>query len=176
MIVGNFMADAVKGRDLSGYPHGLQRGIRLHRAMDAFTDRHDAHLQGRQRARRHAGRYASVVMDLFYDHLLAARWELFHPMPLQAYAARMYNVLTANAHRMPERTQRMLPHMVAGDWLASYASIEGIGRALEGLSSRAPEGGPMRGSEKVLREHMDAYTQEFSIFMVDMEAFTRTFR
>ncbi|MBK7945962.1 MAG: hypothetical protein IPJ85_11965 [Flavobacteriales bacterium] len=39
VITGNFMADAVKGRDLSRFDPRLQEGIRLHRRIDSFTDR-----------------------------------------------------------------------------------------------------------------------------------------
>lgn len=176
VIVGNFMGDAVKGRDLSRFTPGIERGLRLHRAIDTFTDSHAVQQKGRQRAHQHAGRYASVVMDLFYDHLLAANWDLYQEEPLDRFTGRMYDVLSAHAHRMPERTQRMLPYMVAGDWLTSYASLEGIARALDGLSKRVPEGGPMRGSEQVLRANLVQYTGEFKIFMADIEAFTRSYR
>ena len=38
VTVGNFMADAVKGKDYQNYSEGIQRGIILHRAIDTFTD------------------------------------------------------------------------------------------------------------------------------------------
>lgn len=176
VIVGNFMGDAVKGRDLSRFPTGIERGLRLHRAIDSFTDGHPIQQQGRERAHGHAGRYASVVMDLFYDHVLAVHWEEFHPEPLQRFSARMYELLLRNEARMPERTRRMLPYMVQGDWLTSYATLEGIGRALEGLSHRVPEGGPMRGAERILQEHLNLYTEEFKGFLPEIQAHTAYFR
>lgn len=170
VIVGNFMADAVKGRDLSRFHPGLARGIQLHRAIDSFTDGHPLQRIGRERAHAHAGRYASVVMDLFYDHLLAANWSDFHPEPLPAFARRMYALLQDHQELMPERTRTMLPYMVQGDWLSSYATLSGVGRALAGLSRRVPQGGPMRGAEVVLQEHLDRYTAEFREFLPLMDA------
>ena len=73
-IVGNFMADAVKGRDLSGWSAGLQTGIRMHRRIDSYTDNHPLTLLGRERLRAHCGKYAGVALDLFYDHAIASRW------------------------------------------------------------------------------------------------------
>ncbi|MGV3637059.1 MAG: ACP phosphodiesterase [Flavobacteriales bacterium] len=176
VIVGNFMGDAVKGRDLSRFGPGIERGLRLHRAIDSFTDVHPALLEGRQRVHAHAGRYASVVMDLFYDHILAANWELLSQEPLPRFAQRMYALLNAHEARMPERTRRMLPYMVHGDWLTSYSTLEGIGRALDGLSRRVPAGAPMRGAERVLRADLERYTAEFNAFLPAVDAHTRPLR
>ena len=40
--VGNFIADAVKGKQYLKYPDEIQKGIQLHRAIDTFTDQHEA--------------------------------------------------------------------------------------------------------------------------------------
>ncbi len=168
VIVGNFMADAVKGRDLTRFPAGVQRGIRLHRTIDTATDTHPLYRTGRARVRPHAGRYAGVVMDLFYDHLLAAGWEQLHAEPLPRFAARIYALLNEHTHLLPERTRHMLPWMVRGDWLTSYATLDGIGQALEGLSRRVPQGKVMRGAEQVLRQHLPNYQAEFGTFLNDL--------
>lgn len=161
VITGNFMADAVKGRDLSRFDPVVQRGIRLHRRIDAFTDAHRAEHPGRVALRAHAGHYAPVVLDLFFDHLLARNWALWHPEPLPSFAARMYGVLQNHAHLMPERTRQMLPHLVAGDWLSSYATLDGLGMALHGLSRRVPQGARMAGAERVLASHQHHFEAEF---------------
>lgn len=176
VIVGNFMGDAVKGRDLSRFSPGIERGLRLHRAIDSFTDVHPMLSEGRQRVHAHAGRYASVVMDLFYDHLLASNWSMFSEEPLARFAQRMYRLLSEHEARMPERTRRMLPYMVSGDWLTSYSTLEGIARALEGLSRGVPAGAPMRGAEGVLLAYLDRYTSEFNAFLPAVEAHTRPLR
>lgn len=176
VITGNFMADAVKGRDLARFGPGIERGIRLHRAIDVFTDDHAVSLSGRERLRSHAGRYAGVVLDLFYDHLLAASWDQHAEEPLDRFSRRMYQVLGANHHHLPERTRHMLPYMVRGDWLTSYARIEGLARALEGLSRRAVNGTAMKGAERVLVENYPAYRAEFSVFFAAVKEHTRPYR
>jgi len=165
VITGNFMADAVKGRDLSRFAPGLQHGIRLHRRIDTFTDAHRAEHPGRTALRAHAGHYAPVVLDLFFDHLLARQWERWHQEPLERFTARMYELLQANAALMPERTQRMLPYLVSGDWLTSYAGIDGLAEALHGMSARAVNGTRMNGAERVLLDHRAHFEQEFGPFL-----------
>lgn len=172
-ITGNFMADAVKGRDLSQHPDGIQRGIRLHRAIDSFTDAHIMTQAGRERLRAHAGKYAGVVLDLFYDHLLASAWPEERFGALADYNRRMYTLLRAHHAHLPDRTRHMLAFMVQGDWLTSYARIDGLARALHGLSQRAPRGEAMRGAERVLVDNMPAYRAEFTAFFADVERHTR---
>ncbi|HRH71370.1 MAG TPA: acyl carrier protein phosphodiesterase, partial [Flavobacteriales bacterium] len=133
-------------------------------------DGHALQQRGRERAHAHAGRYASVVMDIYYDHVLASNWSDFHPEPLPAFTRRMYALLTRYQHLMPEHTQRMLPYMVQGDWLTSYATIGGIGRALAGLARRVPKGASMVGAEIVLQENLAEYTAEFRRFLSDLTA------
>lgn len=166
VITGNFMADAVKGRDLSGHSEGIQRGIRLHRRIDTFTDQHALTLQGRERLRAHCGKFAGVALDIFYDHCIASAWS--EAEPLHAFARRMYVLLDAHTQLMPERTRRMLPYMTRGDWLTSYATLEGIGAALSGLARRVPNGTPLIGAERVLAAHRDAYVAECSAFLREL--------
>ena len=171
VITGNFMADAVKGRDLSRYPLPVQRGIRLHRHIDTFTDTHAITLTGRERLRAHCGKYAGVALDLFYDHIIASEWDALRAEPLPVFAQRMYGVLNANIALMPERTRYMLPFVIKNDWLCSYATIAGTGRALAGLSRRVPRGEVLAGSEVVLAAHIISYRSECLLFLRDLNEF-----
>lgn len=170
VIVGNFMGDAVKGRDLSRFVPLVREGIMMHRAIDSFTDQHPLVRQGRARVRAHAGRYSGVALDLFYDHVLAADWEHWSDTPLPEFARRMYRLLQEHHELLPARTRGMLPYMVQGDWLTSYGRMEGLARALRGLASRVPEGSPMVGAEAVLERHFEAYRSEFRAFLPELAA------
>mgnify|MGYP001544530707 CR=1 FL=1 len=174
-IVGNFMADGVKGRDLSRYPEGLEKGIRMHRQIDSYTDGHPLTLQGRERLRAHCGKYAGVALDLFYDHAIAQRWEDLSDEPLKRFTRRMYNLLTAHIDLMPERAQRMLPFMVQNDWLGSYATMDGIGRALAGLSHRTPAGPLLAGAETVLEAHHLEFERECLLFIPQLRNHLNSF-
>ncbi|TXH22361.1 MAG: DUF479 domain-containing protein [Elusimicrobia bacterium] len=173
VIVGNFMADDIKGRHFEEHHPSVVRGIRLHRAIDSFTDEHPAQRAGRARLRAHAGRYSGVVMDMFYDHLLASSWTQFHSEPLEQYADRMYRLLVEHVEHMPPGIRTLLHHMTAGDWLTSYASEQGLARALSGLAARVPQGAVMRGAEAVLATQRAVYMVEFEAFMSDIKEHLR---
>ena len=40
IIIGNFIADAVKGKKYNNYPKEIKAGILLHREIDNYTDNH----------------------------------------------------------------------------------------------------------------------------------------
>ncbi len=40
VIIGNFIADGIKGKKYKNYPLSIQKGILLHRGIDSFTDQH----------------------------------------------------------------------------------------------------------------------------------------
>ena len=71
IMVGNFIADRVKGKQYLNFPQEVQQGILLHRSIDSFTDEHPVSKIIRKElfpAHRH---YSSVLVDMFYDHFLA---------------------------------------------------------------------------------------------------------
>lgn len=165
VVVGNFMADSIKGRDLSKWDPKLQTGIRMHRRIDSYTDTHPITLQGRERLRAHCGHYAGVALDLFYDHVIAHHWQALHGGSLSVFTARTYALLQRHSELMPEQAQRMLPYMVQHDWLNSYATLPGIGKALGGLARRSGAGARLAGAEAVLERYLPEYTAECLAFL-----------
>ena len=49
VLLGNFIADAIKGSSYKMYSTGVQKGILLHRKIDDFTDKHQSYLEGKRR-------------------------------------------------------------------------------------------------------------------------------
>lgn len=74
LLIGNFIADFIKG-DPAAPRHGLSpgvvTGIRLHRAIDGFTDAHPEVAAVRTLLRARCHKYAGVAVDVFFDHYLA---------------------------------------------------------------------------------------------------------
>ena len=49
LLVGNFIADYVKGKRYLDYPPKISEGIMMHRQIDHFTDTHEMVKKGRKR-------------------------------------------------------------------------------------------------------------------------------
>ena len=165
VLLGNFIADAVPGRQFETYPPAVQNGIRLHRALDTFTDAHPVVRRSTARLRLAGlGKYAGVVSDVFLDHFLARHFEQFSAEPLAAFAPRVYAQLTALEPLMPPRFQHLLPYLTRQDWLSGYAHFEGIGRTLAGLARRARPGSGMDTAVVELQANHPAYEADFLEF------------
>ncbi|ALD20839.1 ACP phosphodiesterase [Hymenobacter sp. DG25A] len=175
IVVGNFAAEAVRGRaGLLAYPEAVQRGIILHRAIDTFTDAHP--IVRRTTARLRAaglGKWAGVVSDVGFDHLLARNFTEFHDdaaEPLAAFSQRMYTLLHARREELPERLQHMLHYMRRDDWLTGYAQPEGLRRALLGLSRRVPSAEVLATGAEAFLAELPAYEADFRAFWPELRA------
>jgi acyl carrier protein phosphodiesterase len=165
LLVGNFIADFVKGRTaLQQFEGEIKKGILLHRSIDAFTDSHPTVALSKDRLRASYRHYSSVIVDVFYDHFLAKNWRTYHPVPLEYYASDVYRIINENFDRIPLKVQEFFPYMQRGNWLLSYSRIEGIGRALTGMSRRTPYDSRMDESVNDLIRHYDDFQKEFEIF------------
>ena len=172
VLLGNFIADSVPGRQLENYPPAVQTGIRLHRAIDAYTDQHSVVRRSTQRLRQAGyGKYAGVISDMFLDHFLARNFSEFSPEKLPEFTQRVYAVLTARQAEMPPRVQHFLPHLTQHNWLLHYAEPEGIARALGGLSRRATAGSGMETAVKELQANYAAYEADFREFFPQLQRY-----
>jgi acyl carrier protein phosphodiesterase len=173
LVVGNFAAEAVRGRAaLEAYPPAVQRGIRLHRFIDSFTDSHPAVRRTTARLREAGlGKWAGVVSDVGYDHLLARDFAQFHPQePLPNFAQRHYALLHQRRHELPERLQHLLTYMRRNDWLTGYAHPGGLHRALLGLSRRVPAAGVLATGAAAFLAELPAYEADFREFWPELRA------
>jgi acyl carrier protein phosphodiesterase len=75
-------------------------------------------------------------MDMLFDHLLACNWREFHQQTISDFVQQVYRELDVERHLMPERAARVSLAMSHGDWLSNYHKVEGLKRALQGISNR----------------------------------------
>jgi acyl carrier protein phosphodiesterase len=176
IMIGNFIGDFVKGRNLKDrFQPEIVTGIELHRAIDEFTDTHPTVTLSKNRLRPNYRHYAPVIADVFYDHFLAANWSIYHPLPLADFAKNTYDTLNQFREVLPPDAQRMLPYMVSGNWLLNYSKVEGIQRALTGMSRRTKFDSKMDESVNDLIRSYDAFGSEFASFFPELEAHADSF-
>lgn len=138
ILVGNMISDYVKGKKKLSYSPGIQKGITLHRAIDEFTDNHEATKEAKKYFRETYHLYAGAFVDIVYDHFLANDVNEFENEIVQSVFCRdTYKTLEAYKEVMPENFSSMLPYMQAQNWLYNYRYKEGIERSFEGLVRRS---------------------------------------
>lgn len=173
VIVGNFIADGIRGKQYKNYPKEIQDGILLHREIDTFTDAHKIVRQSTRRLHKNYGHYSGVIVDILYDHFLAKNWHLYSDVTLENYTKSFYDLMTSNTELLPERVLLMLPHMIAGNWLLSYATIEGITKVLEGMNRRTKNRSQMNLAVNELVAFYAEFEDEFTRFFDELIQFSK---
>ena len=168
VAIGNFIGDFVKGTSFSTFPEEIRKGIRLHRQIDSFTDQHEAMREARKRLWDGYRHYGGVITDLFNDHFLASSWDSYHHHSLPEFARKMYTLMQDNSHQLPDPARNMLPYMINGNWLVSYREIEGIDRALTGLSRRTRFESHMENAAAELESDYEFFRECFRVFFPDL--------
>jgi acyl carrier protein phosphodiesterase len=178
-LTGAVMADFFGGQRLEAYPAALARGIRQHRAVDDFTDRHAAFrgLCARLDSGGAPRLTAGILLDLFWDYVLGSRWEEFGAprcgLELAAFCALANRQLERTAAHHSPVFRRVLPWLTGENWLAAYATRGGIAATLQGLSRRLTEGAALVGCERFLDSHGGELAAGFAAFWPELWGFVR---
>ncbi len=130
------MGDFHKGSDFNGLPDELVRHLKLHRYIDGLTRVDDDFQTSRRRLDPTFRHGRSVLVDVFYDHILACRWDSYAQQPLADFAGQVYRGLEDCYHLLSPGLQQQLPRMIKDDWLSSYRRTDIVARVLGRLEQR----------------------------------------
>lgn len=171
LMIGNFIADSVKGNLWKEYEAEVQKGIQLHRAIDYFTDTHEIVKESKKKLWNRYRHYNAVIVDIFYDHFLAKDWSTYHETELHKFVDNAYNILQENYELLPPKIQFLLKHMVKNNWLFNYQFIEGIQKVMQGMSQRTSFKSGMENSTEELVKYYDEFSSEFESFFPLLKKF-----
>ncbi|WP_411895601.1 ACP phosphodiesterase [Winogradskyella sp. A2] len=174
VTIGNFVADGIRGKKYMQYPDEIQVGILLHRAIDTFTDAHAVFRRSTKRLHKPYGHYSGVIIDIFYDHYLAKNWDQYSNKPLDIYVDNFYKSLEENFEILPPKFKHLTPFMIEGNWLLSYAKIDGIQSVLNGMNRRTEGRSKMNLATKELKLFYNEFENDFTEFFTELIAFSNT--
>ncbi len=135
-ILGNMMGDFVKGAIGNNYHPEIAKGIRTHRKVDVFTDSHEKFRASKRLMSPGRRRFAGIIIDLAFDHFLAKNWASYSDTELDLFIRNAYELLKRHRTTLPERLRFFLPRMIDEDWLGSYCTLDGTGKAIDRISER----------------------------------------
>lgn len=164
VMIGNFIGDFVRGNPEGVFEPQISQGIFLHRAIDEFTDRHDIVRESKAKLRNKYRHYSGVIVDIFYDHYLAANWENFSDISLEDFANNCYQILNNNSEVLPNKVNYMIKYMVKDNWLVNYRYLQGIRKSLYGMSRRTKFDSKMDQAIRELELHYLDFQDEFMAF------------
>ena len=171
-MIGNFIADHIRGNRFTHLDPEIQQGIKLHREIDTFTDAHPITRKSKRRLNKRYGLYAGIIIDIFYDHYLAKNWHEYSAIPLDVFVDSVYALLDGNKEILPEKTNHMLPYMMKHNWLFNYQFKKGIKSVLNGMNRRTKNLGQMDLAIDDLYELDSEFEKDFKLFFEDLRIFT----
>jgi acyl carrier protein phosphodiesterase len=176
--LGNLAADYVWHREIAGLPEGVRRGIKQHQQVDAFTDRHPAVVRCVRRLSDRWGWFAGIIMDVYFDHLLATDWGAYCDVPLEQWAFEVNADLLSVAHLLPDSAAASVRHIARTNRVVTYRQLAGIEAALVRLTHVIRQRIPQRAME--LSEAMPDLSAnaaelrtEFAVFFPELVAFAK---
>lgn len=135
-LVGALLGDYVKGPLRGELPAGWEDGIRLHRKIDAISDRHPLRAQLAGELPPAWRRYAGIVLDVCCDHWLSQQWESWEARPLEEFARRVYRILAANEGELPGNSRRFAQRLREYDMLTAYRDWASVPATLQRIGTR----------------------------------------
>jgi acyl carrier protein phosphodiesterase len=169
--LGGVMGDFVRGTPDPHLPPSVIAGIRLHRAIDSFTDRHPEVAAARERLPAPYRRYGGILLDMWFDHLLARDFRRWSGQSLVECSDTLRELLHRHDALLPEPLRRFRTYMDAHDLPAGYADPAMLDVALRGIGSRLSRANPLatalpqlQALEAPLQGHFEAFFPEVLAF------------
>lgn len=172
LVAGGLEGDYYKGPLRGDLPRGIERGVKLHRAIDAYTDSHPLIQQLRRDFPAGLRRYAGILIDLSFDHYLSQYWSTFSQMPLSTFNDNVYRALQNHESALSEGSQRMLARLVEHDILGLYRDWETVPASAARIGERFKRHNPFIDVERELAPARDALERAFLEFYPELQTFS----
>lgn len=174
LIVGGLLGDFIKGPLKGQYPLQLERGIALHRRIDAYTDSHPLLKDCQRLMPAEFHRYAGIMLDVLFDHYLNRNWQQFHDQPLVDFSNDVYQLLSAA--ELPANARIQADKLIEHSVLENYCHWQTVAATLEMISRRIRRDNPLARSAPVLELHFDELERRFLQFYPEVQQYVAEVR
>ena len=173
LAIGNLVADQIKGNRISELPDKIKSGIVLHRLIDEFTDNHGSYKKCVRELFPNYRHYSRVIIDMYFDHFLAANWDNFHKTPLKIYSNRFYEKLEKSCFYFNDQVQYFICNLINQKWLEKYSNLKDLEVILKQMEGRTKFPSKLAASTYDLIEKYTYFESHFFHFMEDVTFFSK---
>ena len=174
-LVGNMIADFVKNRDVARLPESIQKGIKLHRAIDTFTDAHPLIHEAKAPFRPLVRLYSGAFVDVVFDYFLANDTAENSQCEWQEHSQRVYAVLRRYEEFLPEVFKKVLDKMQQDDWLYNYRNEWGIEYSFRNVVNKAQFLDKTINVFPAFLANKDFLREKYEIFFPEIKSFAHDF-
>lgn len=164
VMIGNFIADFIKGNHYQHLPEGVIKGIKLHRAIDDFTDTHEIVKKDIKIFQPYFSRYSGIVVDIAYDFMLLHNWQKYTDLPKATFIQEFYQIIDQNMGLIPEQLVEVFPRMKGNNWLLNYGNWEGLQRTFDAMEQRINHKANLSTAVNVLKDNFEEINKDFNLF------------
>ncbi|MDR0217917.1 MAG: ACP phosphodiesterase [Enterobacteriaceae bacterium] len=170
-LLGNLMADFVRGSPEGLFSPDVVSGIRLHRRVDSLTDNHPLVIQARALFRREYRRVAPITLDIIWDHFLSRHWaKLEKNYSLPEFVHLAHHQIVPHLDSTPDKFQELNQYLWSQNLLIRYADLACIANVLQGMARRRPKLSALAGSYQEIEKHYLDFEALFWQFYPQMMA------
>lgn len=174
-LVGNMIADFVKNRDVARLPESIQKGIKLHRAIDTFTDAHPLIHEAKAPFRPLVRLYSGAFVDVAFDYFLANDTTENSQREWQEHSREVYAVLRRYEEFLPEVFKKVLDKMQQDDWLNNYRNEWGIEYSFRNVVNKAQFLDKTTNVFPTFLANKDFLREKYEIFFPEIKSFAQDF-
>lgn len=174
-LVGNMIADFVKNRDVARLPESIQKGIKLHRAIDTFTDAHPLIHEAKAPFRPLVRLYSGAFVDVAFDYFLANDTAENSQREWQEHSREVYAVLRRYEEFLPKVFKKVLDKMQQDDWLYNYRNEWGIEYSFRNVVNKAQFLDKTINVFPAFLANKDFLREKYEIFFPEIKSFAQDF-
>ena len=169
LLVGNFIADHLRGSQLFSFPEKIRKGIQLHREIDSFTDVHPAFRASKRLFYDGFEKHSGILVDIWFDYFLAKNFSLYSVTDLRSFSENVYRVYSDYINLMPTGSSRFLNYVIRNNIYTAYGTVEGMEKVLYHLSQRIRHNVRLDESVKLLTKNEVQLQRNFELFFSDLQ-------
>jgi len=164
LLIGNFIADHIRGNDFKNYSPEIVKGIHLHRNIDAFTDGHEEFKKSKRVFYDGFEKYSGILVDIYFDYFLAKNFTLYSDKPLDVFSKDVYKIYEDHRHLLPYSSSRFLEYVIQNNIYKEYANLDGIKTVLYHLSHRIKHTVQLDDSLLLFKKNEAVLESNFTLF------------
>lgn len=174
VVVGNVIADFIKGTKIHQFPPGIQKGIEIHKEIDTYSDNHPVVKETWSLLQKDFGLYGRVITDIYYDHFLYKHWTEFSDFTFEDDLQFLYDCLQKHTAELPPKVRRMNARIVALEWPLKYTDMAGLYQVFRSMSRRVAFENRFEKAVEVLQLEYKRIDGHFLRFYPELRSYIRT--
>lgn len=133
--LGNLLADPLKGKRWEGASDEHYAGMRMHAAIDVFTDANKTISLSKSRLRK-KGYLKGVVIDMTYDYFLSKHWNKYVAQDLKGFVNDFNQNTLFELDDLPDKASSFINPILSNNVLGSYKEFSGLEIAFNRIDKR----------------------------------------